>query len=73
MVETVAAPKPMRAAPPAAEEERPLTLFERMMNLSRGAPKAKAEPAPAPAPAYETEASQDPLEIPRFFKRQVND
>jgi hypothetical protein len=44
-----------------------------MMNLSRGAPKAKADAAPAPAPSHEPDASQDPLEIPRFFKRQVND
>jgi cell division protein FtsZ len=65
----VAAPRPMRGAP--VEEERPLTLFERMMNLSRGAPKAKADAAPAPS--QEPDASQDPLEIPRFFKRQVND
>jgi cell division protein FtsZ len=50
-----------------------LTLFEKMMNLSRGPAKAKpvAEPAVAP-PAY-GDANEDPLEIPRFFKRQVND
>jgi hypothetical protein len=45
-----------------------------MMNLSRGPAKTKpaAEPAVAP-PAYDADPSQDPLEIPRFFKRQVND
>jgi cell division protein FtsZ len=67
---------PAAAAKPAAAEEveeRPLTLFEKMMNLSRGPAKAKpvAEPAVAP-PAY-GDANEDPLEIPRFFKRQVND
>ncbi len=80
-------PEPVVAAPPAyepapvsmreeqhAEEERPLTLFERMITMGRGAPKAKAEPvATLASPAYEPEAAQDPLEIPRFFKRQVND
>ncbi|MFC3713048.1 cell division protein FtsZ [Sphingoaurantiacus capsulatus] len=55
-------------------DERPLTLFEKMMNLSRGPAKAKpaAEPMVAP-PSYSTDSSEDPLEIPRFFKRQVND
>jgi cell division protein FtsZ len=72
-VEAPISPRPMK--PEAAEaEERPLTLFERMMNLSRGPAKTKpaAEPAVAP-PAYDADPSQDPLEIPRFFKRQVND
>jgi len=41
------------------------------MNLSRGADKARAdEPQQA---AEEPAAGQDPLEIPRFFRRQVND
>ena len=70
-VEAAAAP-----APVAEEEsdERPLTLFEKMMNLSRGPAKAKpaAEPMVA-APSYSSDAGDDPLEIPRFFKRQVND
>jgi len=70
-VEAAAAP-----APVVEEEadERPLTLFEKMMNLSRGPAKAKpaAEPMVAP-PSYGSDAGEDPLEIPRFFKRQVND
>ena len=83
-----AAPEPVAAeAPPAPinepverpyveprtvrEEPRPgPTLFERMMNLSRGADKARAE---EPQPVAEEPAGQDPLEIPRFFRRQVND
>ncbi|MCA3254414.1 MAG: hypothetical protein INF91_02220, partial [Alphaproteobacteria bacterium] len=56
----------------AEEGERPLTLFEKMMNLSRGPAKPKAAKA-EPAPAARTPAGEDPLEIPQFFKRQVND
>jgi cell division protein FtsZ len=62
-VEPVAAP----AAPVA--EDRPLTLFERMMGMSRKprAPEVPASLAPEPqAPA----ASDD--ELPGFLKRQVN-
>ncbi|MBB4631831.1 cell division protein FtsZ [Sphingosinicella soli] len=81
-----AEPEPVAAAPAPINEpvERPYvaprqtredprpgpTLFERMMNLSRGADKARAD---EPAPAPEEPAGQDPLEIPRFFRRQVND
>ena len=69
----IASPRSIKPAAAEEPEERPLTLFEKMMNLSRG-PKAKpaAEPV-APAKAYDTDPNQDPLEIPRFFKRQVND
>ena len=69
----VAEPRPAAMRDESAEEERPLTLFEKMINMGRGAPKAKAEPSAPLAPAPEPEAGQDPLEIPRFFKRQVND
>jgi len=63
--------RPYVAPRAAREEPRPgPTLFERMMNLSRGADKARAE---EPEVAAEEPASQDPLEIPRFFRRQVND
>jgi cell division protein FtsZ len=64
--------RPYVAPRQVREEPRPgPTLFERMMNLSRGADKARAE-EPQPAPE-EPAAGQDPLEIPRFFRRQVND
>ena len=54
--------------------ERTPTLFEKMMNLSRGPAKPKVEPAePSVATTYQADAGDDPLEIPRFFKRQVND
>ncbi|KPF66615.1 cell division protein FtsZ [alpha proteobacterium AAP81b] len=53
---------------PEAEDERPPTLFEKMMNLSR--PKAKPV-APATL-APEPTASAADVEIPPFFKRQAN-
>ena len=55
-------------------EEKPLTLFEKMMNLSRGPAKPAVRPVStlAPEPAPQPEAGTD-MEIPRFFKRQVND
>lgn len=64
-----------RAVDPAVEAERPLTLFERMMNISRGAPKAnEAGAGPAKSePVQESRSSTDGVEIPRFFRRQVND
>ena len=58
-------------APVAApvEEERPPTLFEKMMNLSRG-PKAKpASTTLAPEPPV---AGAPDVDIPPFFKRQAN-
>ncbi len=64
-----AAPPPMRAPP--VEEERPLSLFEKMMNLSRPA-KAPRAPEPTLAPEPDPQAEGD-VAIPRFFKRQVND
>ena len=64
-----ATPSPAEAAP--EPEERPLTLFEKMMNLSKG-PARAPRPVATLAPEPEPEAGSD-LEIPRFFKRQVND
>jgi cell division protein FtsZ len=60
-------PEPAVAAEP--EEERTPTLFEKMMNLSRG---AKPKPAPAPTLAPEPTPGTPDVDIPPFFKRQVN-
>jgi cell division protein FtsZ len=56
------------AAEPAAEE-RPLTLFERMMGVSRTrrAPEPPASLAPAPEPTAGTDD-----DVPGFLKRQGN-
>ncbi len=56
-------------APEPAEEERTPTLFEKMMNLSRG-PKPK--PAPTATLAPEPAPGAPEVDIPPFFKRQVN-
>jgi cell division protein FtsZ len=53
----------------AYEEERTPTLFEKMMNLSRG---SKPKPAPAPTLAPEPTPGSPEVDIPPFFKRQVN-
>ena len=63
------APAPMRAPP--VEEERPLSLFEKMMNLSR-VPSKPARPEPTLAPDPDPQPDGE-VAIPRFFKRQVND
>ncbi|MEY2883940.1 MAG: hypothetical protein RL490_1664, partial [Pseudomonadota bacterium] len=63
-----AAPPPPPVAEPV-EDERPLTLFEKMMNMSRG-PKPK--PAPAATLAPEPDKATPDVDIPPFFKRQVN-
>jgi cell division protein FtsZ len=59
-------------APPTDEEEaeRPAanaggTLFERMSNIARGAPKAQIDEG-------ETDYRKDPIDIPRFLNRQNN-
>ena len=68
-VVTLAPPAPMH--PQVEVEDKPLTLFEKMMNLSR-------KPAPRPVPstlAPDSEASKDAtpeVAIPSFFKRQAN-
>ena len=54
-------------SPPPVEEERPLSLFERMMQMSRG-----GKPRPAPEPTLAPEPAAADVEIPPFFKRQVN-
>ena len=65
---TVAVEPPAPVAAPV-EEERPPTLFEKMMNLSRG---------PKPKPTSTTLAPEPPVagapdvDIPPFFKRQAN-
>ena len=74
--ELTPAPIPIAAAtfappmhPQPAVEDKPLTLFEKMMNLSR-------KPAPRPAPttlAPEPEADAQPeVAIPSFFKKQAS-
>ena len=69
---TAAAPEPapvvVPIAPAPVEEERPLSLFEKMMAMSRG---SKPKPAPAETLAPEPAPAAD-VEIPPFFKRQVN-
>jgi cell division protein FtsZ len=55
-------------APPQVADERPMSLFERMMQMSRGKAKPAAEPTLAPEPP----AAAADVDIPPFFKRQVN-
>ncbi len=65
----IAAPVAVTPPPPPVEEERPQTLFERMLGLSRGPKIAPAAPVTlAPDP----EARAPDVDIPPFFKRQVN-
>jgi cell division protein FtsZ len=59
-------------APPADEEESGQatgttggTLFERMSNIARGAPKAQIE-------EDDTGYRREPIDIPRFLNRQNN-
>ncbi|WP_426168605.1 cell division protein FtsZ [Sandarakinorhabdus sp. DWP1-3-1] len=65
----VAPPQPPAPMHPPVEEERAPTLFEKMMNLSRG-PKPK--PAPTATLAPEPVPGAPEVDIPPFFKRQVN-
>jgi cell division protein FtsZ len=53
----------------AFEEERTPTLFEKMMNLSRG---SKPKPPSASTLAPEPTPGTPDVDIPPFFKRQVN-
>ncbi len=55
-----------------AEPEAPQSLFQKMLNLSRATKPARAPATLAPEPEVSTDAGAD-MEIPRFFKRQVND
>ena len=50
-----------------------MTLFERLMNINNGAAKASTAAAAEESVAPPERDPQDPLEIPRFFRRQVND
>jgi cell division protein FtsZ len=65
----VTAAPPAVAAVPDVEEERTPTLFEKMMNLSRG---SKPKLAPAASLAPEPTPGTPDVDIPPFFKRQVN-
>ena len=59
----VAEPEPARR-PSAAGA----TLFERMSNIARGAPKAQLDEDEAEGPGFKSE----PIDIPRFLNRQNN-
>ncbi|QXQ07065.1 cell division protein FtsZ [Sphingosinicellaceae bacterium] len=66
----------IRIRPPEPEPapEEPLSLFQKMLNLSRGT-KPAAPRAPttlAPEPERQPEAGTD-VEIPPFFRRQINE
>jgi cell division protein FtsZ len=59
-------------APPADEDETAApaagaggTLFERMSNIARGAPKAQID-------EDEPDYKREPIDIPRFLNRQNN-
>jgi cell division protein FtsZ len=59
--------------PPADEDDTPTTagggtLFERMSNIARGAPKAQLDEDEEAAPGFKSE----PIDIPRFLNRQNN-
>ncbi|QMW22370.1 cell division protein FtsZ [Sandaracinobacteroides saxicola] len=65
--------EPVAAAPAEpvhVEEPRPLTLFERMMNMHRK-PRAEPEPVATLAPEQET-TREDATAIPPFFRAQRN-
>lgn len=67
----VPAAAPVEAPAPAPEaEERPQTLFEKMLGMSQGHRGKAAAAAPSLAP--EPEAKEPGVDIPPFFKRQVN-
>jgi len=53
------------------EAEAPQSLFQKMLNLSRST-KPERPATLAPEPEVSTDAGAD-MEIPRFFKRQIND
>jgi|TARA_R100000501_G_scaffold17834_1_gene34193 cell division protein FtsZ len=66
--------RPTREAPPAAPTRGP-SLFERMTSIGKGKTEAKRSRDDLFTSEGEKEESKgdDPLEIPAFFKRQVND
>ena len=47
--------------------------FERMTAIGRGAPKAKKTREDLFGEGEKSEDGEDPMDIPAFFKRQVND
>ncbi|MBV7257204.1 cell division protein FtsZ [Pacificimonas sp. WHA3] len=64
--------RPSREAEPAPE--RGPSLFERMTSIGKGKSEARrAREDLFPSDAKKDNAGEDPLEIPAFFKRQVND
>ena len=66
--------RPYAAGQPAEDEpQRGPSLFERMTSIGRGAPKAKKAREDLFAEDEKAPSGEDPLEIPAFFKRQVND
>jgi cell division protein FtsZ len=65
-----AAPEPEPVPEPPASEDRPLTLFERMMGMSRK-PRAPEAPPATLAPQPEPPQASDD-DVPGFMKRQVN-
>ena len=68
---TAAPVVPIRA--PEPEPEEPLSLFQKMLNLSRGTKPAPRAPSTlAPEPDRQPAAGTD-VEIPPFFRRQVNE
>jgi len=72
-VAPVAGPAANPPPPPAPEpvaEDRPLTLFERMMGMSRK-PRAPEAPPATLAPQPEPPQASDD-DVPGFMKRQVN-
>ena len=69
-VAPVAGPAANQAPEPVAED-RPLTLFERMMGMSRKPHPPAAPPATLLAPQPEPEQASDD-DVPGFMKRQVN-
>ncbi|TFU03318.1 cell division protein FtsZ [Polymorphobacter arshaanensis] len=63
-------PEPMVLEDEAEAEPAP-SLFQKMLNLSRSTKPARPATL-APEPEVSTDAGAD-MEIPRFFKRQIND
>lgn len=65
-----------REPEPVEEEPEPQSLFQRMLNLSRGTKpvpqRAPTTLAPDRDPDHQPEAATD-VEIPSFFKKQVNE
>ncbi|MGB3722054.1 MAG: cell division protein FtsZ [Pacificimonas sp.] len=63
--------RPVRDAPPV--QERGPSLFERMTSIGKGKTEAKRAREDLFPEGEKAGGGDDPLEIPAFFKRQVND